>query len=159
MYTDSLVLPSRPTDGRRGEHRVQHRLLGRLDDGGEQRVEPAPGHAPGWRPAAVAVQPQPGAERQEDLAAAVVGDRARPGQAQPDPTGQPCARRAVDGRVGDDEPDAGPRRPVRPAARRQQPAHRHAGHDQLLAQPEVRHQQHGDRVPVDDTATPYRCRP
>ena len=37
---------------------------------------------------------------EEDLAAAVVGDRARPGQPEPDPPGQPGAGRAVDRRVG-----------------------------------------------------------
>ena len=95
-----------PDGGRRGEHRVEHRLLGGLDGRGEQRVERAAGDqvGPVGRPSRSSRIPVPNAE--EDLAAAVVGDRAGPRQPEPDPAGQPRAGGAVDRRVGDDHPDA-----------------------------------------------------
>ena len=82
--------------------------------------------------------------REEDLAAAVVGDRAGAGQAETDPAGQPGAVGAVDRRVGDHDADAR----ARPAGGSgsacsgQQPPDRYAVDGQPLALAEVGHQQH-----------------
>jgi hypothetical protein len=87
--------------GRCAEHRVEDRLLGALDDGREERVErPAAEGGPIGR--LVAVEPQPGAEREEGR------DRADAGQTESDPAlenvrfAQGAARRA-----GRDLPEPG----------------------------------------------------
>jgi hypothetical protein len=73
-----------PAPGRvaREPQRVEHRLLGGLDGAGEERVQLAAGQAARGRAAA---RVGAGSEREEDLAAAVVGDRARPREAEPGP--------------------------------------------------------------------------
>ncbi len=84
-----------PDLGGRAEHRVEHRLLG-----GSRRPPRRAGRAPrpdvevgrSGRPSRSSRRP--GGRGQEDLAAAVVGDRAGAGQAEPDPAGQPCAAAA-----------------------------------------------------------------
>ena len=128
------------------EHRVQHRLLGGLHDGGEERVQVASAEGDPVRPL-VAVQPHPGAEAEEDLAAAVMGHRARTRQAEADPAREPGARGAVDGRVRDDDAQAGAGGLVGTRLqRREEPAERQTGHDQLVAYAEVGEQQDPDGV-------------
>ena len=144
---DSLVLPSRPT------------VVGavNIELGRPPRRPRRPPRTAGRGPAAerrpvrrlVAVEPHPGAERHEDLAAAVVRHRPGAGQAEPDPPGQPRAGGAVDRGVGDDDPDARPGRlsgaegaggSSRPTGT---PATTSSSRDA-----EVGDQQHGDRVPL-----------
>src|SRR5689334_16958087 len=71
-------------DGR-AEHRVEHRLLGGVDDGLEEVVEAATGDARVLRRSTVAVGTAGGGRGQEDLATAVVRGRARAGQPEADP--------------------------------------------------------------------------
>ncbi len=157
---DSLVLPSRPTvvGAVNIEFRTASSAASTTAANSGSSARPPSGARSGCL---VAVQPHPGAERHEDLAAAVVRHRTGAGQAEPDPPGQPGARGAVDRCVGDDQPDARSGGLLRRRrSRRQQPPDGHAGDDQLLADAEVRHQQHGDRVALGGhPRRRYRCRP
>ena len=100
--------------------------------------------------AGLPVEPQAGAEAPGRSRRCRGGRPSRCGRG-PRPTRRAsrCAGGAVDRGVGDDHADAGAGRLGSRrvgSARRQQPADGHAGDDQLLADAEVRHQQHADGV-------------
>ena len=139
-----------PGDGGGGEHRVQHGLLGRLDDPREVVVEGTARHRGRPLGVAVAVQSKAGAEAHEDLAAAVVCDGARAREPESDASSEPDARGPVDRGVGHHDADARPSRRGRALRRRaEQTTHRDTGHDALLADPEVGHEQDRDGVLAD----------
>ena len=96
---------------------VEHGLLGRLDRGGEERVEVAAGDRRAGRRAA-AQRAQTGRQRQEDLAARVVAGAAGAGQPEAGPAGEPLAAGGVQRPVGDDDDDARPGRAGDRAPRR-----------------------------------------
>ena len=94
-----------------------------------------------------------GREREEDLAAAVMGDRARPGEAEPGPPGEPLELRGVQRRVGGDDRDAASGRRARVEAVADRREHRHAVDPQVASRAEVREHEHADRrVDLGDEA-------
>src|SRR5512133_426853 len=83
--------------------RVEHGLLGGLDGAGEERVQVAVGQAPcGRASAGVGASAGVRDERQEDLAAAMVGDRARPREPEPGPPRDARELRGPERYVGGD---------------------------------------------------------
>ena len=129
-----------PGHVRRSPERVQHRLLCRLDGRGEERVERAPLELSAS-----------GREGQEDLAAAVVGDRADPREAEAGAARDPLERGGPDRRVGRDDGDAAPARLGQLVAG-EQAADGDAGDRQLPRRAEVRQHEHADEVLADPSA-------
>ena len=137
----AAVLPSRPTRSSRSSRLVTHRLLGRLDGGGEERVELAAGDAARRPAAASRGARRPVAEGQEDLAAARGGRRCRCGPGRARPGGPAAAQPArVERPVGhhDDDARAGRRRPGRLAGGGSSRADADAADGQPLLLAEVR---------------------
>ena len=130
----------------RRPERVQHRLLGRLDDGGEERVEVRVGNgdtidADRRCLAALARRRREG---DEDLAAPVMGDRARPREAEARAPREALELRRLQRRVGCDDGDAAPCRRARVDAVADRREHRHAVDPQVLRRAEVREHEHAD---------------
>ena len=95
------------------------------------------------------------AERGEDLAAAVAGDGAGPGQAEADPAGQALQLGRGARRVGGDDADAAARVPaVRGRLRRwaERAADGDAVHGEPVGRAEVGEEEDADRVPALDHA-------
>ena len=127
--------------------RVEHRLLGRFDDGREERVQVLVGN----RGAIDAERSRSSRldrrrrEREEDLAAPVVGDRAGPREAEPRAPREPLELRRLERRVGRDDRDAAAGRGPRVDAVADRREHRHAVDPQVAGGAEVREHEHADR--------------
>ena len=101
-------MPVASLDGVRPEQRIEDGGLGRVDDRAEERVEVfVVDELDRPQGSGVAARdPRPGREGQEDVAGAVAGDRAGPGQAEARPACQPLEGRTEQRGVGRDDHDA-----------------------------------------------------
>src|SRR5581483_2882234 len=130
---DNAPLAARRVDRR--PERAQHRLLGRVDRSLEQRVEPVVRER----------TPVRGREREEDLAAPVVGDRAGAREPEPGPAREALELLRRERRVGGEDGDAaaaGMRRPR--ALLLEEAPDGHAVDAQLFRRAEVREHQRAD---------------
>ena len=97
--------PSRPVVSTAAQSAFSDSLLGRVDGGGEEGVEVGVGHRrsvdASWR--LLLPLGGRGREREEDLAAAVMRDRAGAGQAEARPPGEPLELGWPERRVGGDD--------------------------------------------------------
>ena len=147
-----------PAGARRPE-RVEHGLLGRVDRGGEERVEVERRRSRRAGAARRAAREETRSE--EDLAAAVVGDRAGAGEPEAGAAGDALELGEVERRVGGDDGDAAARRACA-AARRRRPSSRPTG------TPSTRRSRREPKFASTSTPTvaplrrrgwPCRCRP
>ena len=124
-----------------GPERVQDSLLGRLHRSREESVELSIRHG-----SAARVRRGDGREGEEDLAAPVVGDGARPREPEAGATGEPLELGADERGVGGDDRDAAPGRRLRAgAAAAERRPDRDPRQQEVLRRAEVREHEDADR--------------